>query len=166
MFLAGARANVSLVLTMLIVCAHVALVPAAAQTPLGTNLSAVTYFSPEQPFLNILKTGGGWAGAAAGIRYDQSQGVFTLDANGYPTSMNGIGPAAGQTFTEIDTLVLRNVGVSGGTSAPFYNAGQYVVLYDGEGTLGYDFDAIKNTSLSTVGATFLISTRQARMAYG
>ena len=48
-----------------------------------------------------------------GRRYDQSQGVFTLDANGYPTSMNGIGPAAGQTFTEIDTLVLRNVGVSG-----------------------------------------------------
>ena len=69
--------------------------------------------------------------------------------------MNGIGPAAGQTFTEIDTLVLRNVGVSGGTSAPFYNSGQYIVLYDGQGTLAYDFDAVKNSSLSTVGRDVL-----------
>ena len=61
--------------------------------------------------------------------------------------MNGIGIAAGQTFTEIDTLVLRGHGVNGGDSAPFYRAGRYVVLYEGEGTLTYSFDAVKNNSL-------------------
>ena len=31
-------------------------------SPLGTNLFFVGYSTPEQPFLNILKTGSGWAG--------------------------------------------------------------------------------------------------------
>src|SRR5438105_2650363 len=28
-------------------------------SPVGTNLSIVTYYTPEQPFLNIFKLGGG-----------------------------------------------------------------------------------------------------------
>ena len=117
---------------------------ATAQTnqasPLGTNLIELTYYAGDQPFLNIFKTGGGWAGnVTSGARYEQSQNVFQLDVNGYPTSMNGIGIAAGQTFTEIDALVLRSLGVDGGNTAPFYRAGRYVVLYDGQGTLTYNY---------------------------
>jgi hypothetical protein len=68
--------------------------------------TAASYFTPEQPFLNIFKTGGGWNGTvSSGTRYDLTQKVLQLDPNGYPTSMNGIGAAAGQTFSEIDTLV-------------------------------------------------------------
>ena len=50
---------------------------ATAQTnqasPLGTNLIELTYYAGDQPFLNIFKTGGGWAGnVTSGARYDQS----------------------------------------------------------------------------------------------
>ena len=138
---------------------------ATAQTnqasPLGTNLIELTYYAGDQPFLNIFKTGGGWAGnVTSGARYDQSQNVFQLDVNGYPTSMNGIGIAAGQTFTEIDTLVLRDLGLTG-KSAPFYRAGRYVVLYDGQGTLTYNYDAAKNNSYSAPGRDVLDVTPSA-----
>ena len=85
---------------------------ATAQTnqasPLGTNLIELTYYAGDQPFLEYFQDRR-WLGrnVTSGARYDQSQNVFQLDVNGYPTSMNGIGIAAGQTFTEIDTLVLR-----------------------------------------------------------
>ena len=139
---------------------------ATAQTnqasPLGTNLIELTYYAGDQPFLNIFKTAGGWAGTLkSGARYDQSQNVFQLDVNGYPTSMNGIGIAAGQTFTEIDTLALRSLGVDGGNSAPFYRAGRYVLLYDGEGTLAYYYDAAKNNSYSSPGRDVLDVTPSA-----
>ena len=65
-------------------------------SPLGTNLWGVGYASPEQPFLNIFKTGGQWGGTTTtGTRFDQTQGgVFDLDANGYPKSMAGRGTAS------------------------------------------------------------------------
>jgi peptidoglycan hydrolase-like protein with peptidoglycan-binding domain len=101
---------------------------AGPSTPLlGNNLNDVNYYTPEQPFLNILKTGGGWGATdATGNRWDESQDVFQLDANGYPTSMQGTGPAAGITFPEIDTSALT-LNVSPG--------GTYVLLYDGTGTI-------------------------------
>ena len=49
--------------------------------------------------------------------------------------MSGTGPAAGQTFGEIDTLVLRDLGSS------LYPAGNYVFLYDGTGSFAFQFDA-------------------------
>ena len=57
--------------------------------------------------------------------------------------MNGIGAAAGQTFGEIDTLVLRDLGTqntNGTQSAPFYPAGNYVFRYDGTGTFEFLYD--------------------------
>ena len=47
----------------------------------GTNLIEVTYYTSEQPFLNILKTGSMWAGTVTGgTRYDETQNVFQLDS--------------------------------------------------------------------------------------
>ena len=111
------------------------LVNAVAQSnqtsPLGTNLIELNYYTSDQPFLNIFKTGTTWAGQLSnGSRYVQSQGVIQLDSNGYPTSMSAVGSSAGQTFTDIDTLVLRGLGING-NAGPFYPAGTYVVLYDG-----------------------------------
>ena len=121
-------------------------------SPIGTNLIEVTYYTAEQPFLNILKTGSMWAGTlTGGTRYDQTQNVFQLDSNGYPTSMNGTGPAAGQNFSEIDTLVLRDLGPS------LYPAGNYVFLYDGTGSFSFQFDASNSNIVSSVPGRIVIN---------
>lgn len=118
-------------------------------SPLGTNLIEVTYFTAEQPFLNIIKTGSMWAGnTTAGTRFDETQNVFQLDVNGYPTSMSGIGPAAGQTFTEIDTLVLRDIS---------FPAGNYVLLYEGTGTFAFQFDANNSNIISSTPGRIVIN---------
>src|SRR3974390_2894647 len=124
------RAMLALTAFISILC--VPLVHATAQSnqtsPVGSNLSVIFYSSPEQPFLNIFKTGGGWFGdTTGGVHYNQVDGVFNLDANGYPTSMNGIGPAAGQTFKYINAGFLMALGSAG------YHSGTYVFLYDGGG---------------------------------
>ena len=130
------------------------------QSSLGTNLGGVSYYTSEQPFLNILKTGGGWAGNTTdGTRFNEIQGAFNLDANGYPTTMTGAGPAAGRTFTEIDTLVFRGLGVSsaaGSQGAPFYPAGNYVFLYSGTGAFDFEFDCTNSNIVSSAAGRIVI----------
>ncbi len=132
-------------------------VQASAQSntasPLGTNLAGITYYSPEQPFLNILKNGIGWNGNAGGTNYNENQFVFKLDSNGYPTSMvaNGTGPAGSQTFTNIATLVYNSTGIRNGDgteSAPFYPAGWYLFQFQGSGTFYFTGDASGSCSSS------------------
>jgi hypothetical protein len=149
------RSIYSTLATFAIVLGFIA--PTFAQTTntasLGTNLIEMTYSSGEQPFLNIFKTGSSWGTTAPnGTRYDESSNVFQLDANGYPTSMNGIGPAAGLTFSEIDTLVLR------GLTAPYYYpAGNYVFLYDGTGTFNFQFDTNNSNIVSAAPGRIVIN---------
>src|SRR5947199_9744794 len=62
-------------------------------SPVGTNLEGVTYYTTEQPFLNVFKVGGNWV-----TRYADGAGGFAttgeesllysnfLDTNGYPTT--------------------------------------------------------------------------------
>ncbi len=131
-------------------------------SPLGTNLDAVTYYSPEQPFLNILKTGLGWgAWDTNGTRWSEVQGAFNLDANGYPQSFSGIGPAAGRTFTEIDALVLSQLGIyqtpTSSQVAPFYPAGNYVLLYTGTATFGWSYDCLQSNVVSSAQGRIVIS---------
>lgn len=131
--------------------------PAVAQSnstsSLGTNLAAVNYYSSEQPFLNIFKTGSGWdGGTTAGAHYNEIQGVFNLDANGYPQTMTGVGAAAGQIFSQIETLLLRNLGeasATGASTAPFYQSGNFVLLYSGTGTFNFNFDCINSNIVSS-----------------
>jgi FG-GAP-like repeat len=120
-------------------------------SPLGINLSGVTYYSPEQPFLNVLKTAAGWAGRNATPNSAPTDAV-DVDAAGWVRSLSVAG-SPGSTFARVDTLVLRELG-KGQTSAP-YPGGRYVVLYEGEGTLIYGYDAVKNSSLSTPGRDVL-----------
>ena len=144
---------------------HVSVLQAAAQTnqasPLGTNLNAINYYTPEQPFLNILKTGSGWTGQTAdGTRYSEVQGALNLDTNGYPQSMTGVGPAAGATFVEIDVLVMRTLGISdasGNETAPFYPAGNYVFLYSGTGTFGFILDCVTANIVSSAVGRIVIN---------
>src|SRR5437870_1598680 len=54
-------------------------------SPLGINLTGVSYYSPEQPFLNIFKTAPGWAGRNASPNPADTSAV-NVDANGWVKS--------------------------------------------------------------------------------
>ena len=130
--------------------------PPTRATYLGMNLAPISYFSSEQPFLNLLKATTPWAGTDTnGARWNDngfqtpSQSEFNLNANGYPMSMQGENAAAGVTFTEIDTLV------DGALPYPYYPAGQYILLYDGQGTFAFVGDATEDVASSTPGRIVL-----------
>ena len=55
----------------------------STQTSVGTNLAAVNYWSTEFPFIDRMKSARQWIAQGA------DAGPVTVDANGYPTSMNG-----------------------------------------------------------------------------
>jgi hypothetical protein len=121
--------------------------PAGSQSnnqtsPLGMNLAGVNYWTSEQPFLNIFKTGNGWITDNRGDTSEES--LLQLDSNGWVTSFSGV-----HSYTNVQQLFLRDL------PAPYYPAGQYIVLYDGQGTIKYSFDAVKNTKLSTLGRDVL-----------
>jgi hypothetical protein len=117
------------------------------QSPLGLNLTPVNYYNPEQPFLNIFKTtgvspatpGDGWVTHSTMTWDTGEESYLQLDANGYPTTL--VSTHQPQQFTSVGVLLVRGLPKSNaGTGLP-YRAGQYVVLYDGQGTLNYSFDA-------------------------
>jgi len=123
---------------------------ANANSPLGINLVNVNYYDPEQPFLNIFKTTGvaqsnpsGWSTSTVMSFNTGESAYLQLDANGYPTTLTASSsdPHSPQLYTAVSVLLARNLPNSNaGTGLP-YRAGQYVVLYDGQGTLNYGFDA-------------------------
>jgi hypothetical protein len=126
---------------------HIANAATAAnsQSPLGMNLMNVNYYDPEQPFLNIFKTTGvskttiGWYTRNTMSGDTKEESYLQLDSNGYPTTLTSTHQP--QKFTEVEVLLLRNLPNSNmGTGLP-YRAGKYVVLYDGEGKLGYSGEA-------------------------
>src|ERR1700678_678851 len=121
-----------------------------ANSPLGINLVNVNYYDPEQPFLNIFKTTGvaqsnptGWSTSTV-MNFNTGETAYLqLDANGYPTTLtaSSADPHSPQLYTSVSVLLNRNLPNSNaGTGLP-YRAGQYVVLYDGQGTMNYGFDA-------------------------
>jgi hypothetical protein len=122
-----------------------------AKSPLGINLTYMNYYSPEQPFLNVFKTSGvsrsspsGWSTHSV-MDFNTGEAAYLqLDANGYPTTLkaSSADPHSPQLFTSVGVLLERELPKSnGGTGAP-YRSGRYVVLYDGQGTLAYAFDAV------------------------
>jgi len=111
---------------------------------IAINLNGVSYYSSEQPFLNIFKTANGWI-TSTKTTFDTGEeaGLF-LDSNGYVTTMSGA-----HTYTKIQVLLLHNL------PAPYYPGGKYVVLYDGEGTIVYGLNAAKDTAASKPGRDVL-----------
>ncbi|THD73094.1 MAG: cellulose-binding protein [Bradyrhizobium sp.] len=100
-------------------------------SPLGIELNGIAFYASEQPFLNIMKTGS-WVTSADSIYDTGEENLLQLDADGYPTSM--LGPVGGPvTFTTIQTPLLHDL------PSPYYPAGDYVVLYEGTGTLAYNY---------------------------
>ncbi|MBR8830243.1 MAG: hypothetical protein N5P05_002904 [Chroococcopsis gigantea SAG 12.99] len=104
---------------------------------MGTNLTGVADWSTQIPFIDIFKSSRSW------VWEDRYRKIDTnLDSNGWLTSVtppDGIAsssPAVTFVFT------------GGGNK---FSGGQYIVLYDGQGTIQYKSAATKNISLSAPG---------------
>lgn len=123
---------------------------ANVNSPLGVDLAGISYYSSEQPFLNIFKTTGvsketpvGWFTHSNNQWDTKEEAYLQLDSNGYPTTLKASAsdPNSPQRFTYVGVLILRGLPKANGGSGLAYPPGQYVVLYDGEGTLSFGFDA-------------------------
>jgi hypothetical protein len=117
----------------------------------GINLGGVSYYSSEQPFLDVFKTGSQWITQSNTTWDTAEEQLLQLDASGWVKTLV---PAGGHpaVFNQVSVLLERQGAASSGN---IYPGGQYVVLYSGTGTIQYGFDAVKNASLSIPGRDVL-----------
>ena len=119
-------------------------------SPLGTNLAPVAYWSTEMPFLDHFKTASGWIsqcgykgeGGCSGEWSTGEESKLDLDENGWVRSLPGDG--APEEYTRVTALLFAGM-------AGIIPAGRYYFLYDGEGTLRYSLDAKKSEEESLPG---------------
>jgi hypothetical protein len=88
------------------------------RSALGTNLNAISYFTTQAPFVDLMKTASAWVSGDA-VTWDNRQ-PLDLDDNGWVRSL-----VPGQ-------VARTTLAVEG------YPAGEYLVRYKGEGTLYFD----------------------------
>ncbi|MGQ4650668.1 cellulose-binding protein [Lyngbya aestuarii] len=115
---------------------------------LGTNLSGVRDWSTEMPFLDAFKSSRKWITQCASEEpgcnssWDtHEEDKLDLDESGWVKSLPA--PENSLEYTRVGTLLLRGVDP--------YPSGKYVVLYEGEGTIEYKFDAQKDEAASQPG---------------
>lgn len=126
-------------------------------SPLGTNLSQVSDWATEWPFIDVFKTSRSWmtfcdssSQADCKTSWDTGESaVLDLDKHGWIRTLPE--PEAPQIFTSAGTLLFR--GLDGN-----YPAGEYLVFYEGEGTLRYGFDARKAEEKSVPGRETIVVT--------
>ncbi len=106
--------------------------PEATNLNIGNNLSTVNDWSFQRPFLDLFKNSRPWV----------SSDSINLDSKGWfkPITSSEDELPKGQPVATIFTN-RRNTELNG----------QYVVLYDGEGTINYNNAAVKNIGLSRPG---------------
>jgi hypothetical protein len=124
--------------------------PLNFQAALGINVVSMNYYNPEQPFLDVFKTEAtsnatpdGWLTHSNASWDTKEEQYLQLDANGYPTTLttSSADPHSPQQFNSVGVLLLRGLANSNAGRGLPYRPGKYVVLYDGQGTLGYQGDA-------------------------
>lgn len=89
---------------------------------MGINLSGLREYSEEQPFKDVFKSARPWFTDANPNALHPPQ--FFYDANGWITSLNGAANA-------------RTYVMYSDNPADVYEMGQYVLLYDGAGTISF-----------------------------
>ena len=109
-----------------------------ASSPLGINLGGIAYYSGEIPFLNLFPNNTGWLTQAAGVWDTNEEKYLNLDSNGWPITLKAVGESGSQKFASVAVEV--NTALPA-TPNGFYPAGQYVVTYQGQGTINYFWDA-------------------------
>jgi len=128
--------------------AQTAAEPASTDAPIGTNVSLNAFWQTEWHFLDAMKraqngTGALWltqcapgiAGCAGFVWDTGEQAALDLDADGWPRSLPAADDGTVQ-YRFVSTLLFRD-------TAGHHPTGRYIVLYDGQGTLGYDGDAVR-----------------------
>lgn len=98
-----------------------------ANSHLGINLGTVNDWSPATPFVDVFKTARPWIpqDVAPGGDWDNGHAIAT-DENGWVTSLD-----AGQAVATL--MMTRGEGI--------YPAGEYLCLYEGEGTIEFQASA-------------------------
>ncbi len=119
-----------------------------SQSPIGTNLAAPSYTSTELPFLDGFKTAYGWFTQSNSVWDTQEEAKLDLDQYGWVKSL----PNNGATYNKVSVLMYREMQNK-------YPSGNYVVTYDGEGTITYNFDAKKIQSTPGRDIIFVDSTK-------
>lgn len=112
-----------------------------ARSGLGTNLEGVEDFSVAYPFTDFFKQSRPWITASQTVFDTDDADQLALDADGWVTAL----PAC--TADPQQFCFARTVFNSSGADYP---GGNYLVLYDGSGTLDYG-GAVKNNALSAPG---------------
>lgn len=114
--------------------------PPSSGLSIGMNLSAVTYWTREFPFVDVFKSSMPWVtqnvNKVPGVKNPWNTGVMgsmPVDPEGYPLYLPVKIPGT-KTPQIVATLMCR--GNSG-----HYPAGRYLCLYDGEGHVEFGFDA-------------------------
>ncbi|MES1257545.1 MAG: fibronectin type III domain-containing protein, partial [Acidobacteriota bacterium] len=103
--------------------------PAAAPHPsLGTNLSELTDYSRELPFVDVFHAARTWIPQQQGAAWGQGP-ALQLDANGWIQSL--------QPGQYAETILLDNAL----DDQAHYPTGQYTLLYDGDGTIDFDLQS-------------------------
>lgn len=121
--------------------------PANSDSPIGANLHVLADWSSEYTFSNAFKQSRSWMTQANGIWDSKEQADLDLDANGYPRSLPASNDWSVQ-YRWVTTLMFN--GIEG-----HYPAGEYIVLYDGTGTIEYSLDASKDFADSVQGRDVL-----------
>lgn len=138
---------------------------ASTLKPLGNNLTDnLAYYGTEQPFLNILKSGGQASGHSGGIGWITGTAISTgdtieasllnLDANQYPVQI----PQPGLTSTVVFCYVCWSIATVPG-AATAYPAGVYRLQFTGKGTVVIEgADASAGSGTGGSGLTFTNAT--------
>ncbi len=113
-------------------------------SPMGTNLTPVNDWSSEYPFIDAFKLSRPWIthGEDNWPWDTNEQDRLDLDDEGWVRSLPAMG--ASTSYQEVGTLMFTKMGDR-------YPEGEYIVLYDGLGTLEYGLDARKVYTKSVLG---------------
>jgi hypothetical protein len=116
------------------------------QSPLGINLRELTYWQTELATVDFFKrasTGSGalWLTQCQGCGWNTNeQAQLDLDSAGWPRSLPTSGPTQYRYVTTVLVMAIDR-----------FPAGRWTVFYDGEGSLSYGFDAVRNPAASVAG---------------
>ena len=116
------------------------------QSPLGINLRELRYWNSELVTVDFFKRasngeGGLWLTQCAGPCEWNTKEQLDVDSAGWPRSLPTSG--ASPKYRYVTTLLTLKSST--------FPAGLWTVLYDGEGSLNYGFDAKRNAAASSPG---------------
>lgn len=118
---------------------------------LGTNLSEVTDYSSQLPFIDAFKQSRDWYTQRDGSFDTNEAARLQLDVSGWLRTLAPTAGAAVQ-YTRVCTLVFSMGSVAGGPQAGKlpYPAGDWTVRFDGRGSLNFSLAGRRSVSAPTV----------------